>query len=97
MTRFAGLLCLLLSALPQGAAALNSPESSLTLDVDAVSLHGEWKVRLLDLSSALQLDTQQGTVTWPRSSTAGRISRRTWAQTCEYGPTVPNSISASNN
>jgi hypothetical protein len=66
MTRLAGLLCLLLMALPQVAAAQDAHEAYLTLEVDRVSLKGEWKVRLLDLDSALQLDANHdGEITWP--------------------------------
>jgi hypothetical protein len=66
MTRLAGLLCLLLIALPRMVHAQNAHDAYLTLEVDRVSLRGEWKVRLLDLDSALQLDTDHdGEITWP--------------------------------
>jgi hypothetical protein len=66
MTRLAGLLCLLLLALPRGAAAQSAHESSLTLEVAAVSLKGEWQVKVRDLDAALQLDANHdGEVTWP--------------------------------
>ncbi len=65
MTRLATLLCLLLIALPRWAAAQNAHESYLTLDVEQVSVHAEWQVRLLDLDAALQLDANHdGEVTW---------------------------------
>jgi HupE / UreJ protein len=66
MTRFAGFLCLLLIALPRVADAQNAREAYLTLEVEKTSLRGEWKVRLLDLEAALQLDANHdGEVTWP--------------------------------
>jgi len=63
MTRTLGLLCLALLAAPSRSFA--APESSLTLDVEAVSLQAEWQVRLQDLSTALQLDSDHdGEITW---------------------------------
>lgn len=65
MRRLAGLLCLLLIPLPQGATAHNT-RSSLTLEVARIGLRGDWQVRLLDLDPALQLDADHdGKVTWP--------------------------------
>ncbi|MEA3177230.1 MAG: hypothetical protein QOI59_753 [Gammaproteobacteria bacterium] len=64
MTRTLGLLCLVLLAVP--LRVLAAQDTSLTLRVEAVSLQAEWQVRLSDLSSALQLDSDHdGEVTWP--------------------------------
>ncbi|MDB6091877.1 MAG: hypothetical protein JWN85_4661 [Gammaproteobacteria bacterium] len=66
MRPLAGFLCLLLILLPRMVPAQNAHESYLTLEIGQVSLRGEWKVRLLDLDSVLQLDANHdGQVTWP--------------------------------
>jgi hypothetical protein len=67
MSRLVGCLWLLLAlARAHAVAAENAHESSLSLEVAAVSLEGEWKVRILDIDPALQLDANHdGTVTWP--------------------------------
>jgi hypothetical protein len=64
MRRLAGLLCLLLMPLPPVVTA-HDAQSCLTLEVEKIGLRGDWKVRLLDLDSALQLDANHdGEVTW---------------------------------
>ncbi|MDB6101535.1 MAG: hypothetical protein JWO52_1534 [Gammaproteobacteria bacterium] len=66
MTRVVGMMCFLLLSLPCGAGAQKGPESSLTLRIEESGFRGEWKVSLLELSSALQLDANRdGEVTWP--------------------------------
>jgi hypothetical protein len=65
MIRPIGWLCVLLLLLPRGAAA-EAQQSALTFEVAAVSLEGEWKVRVADIAPALQLDSNHdGAVTWP--------------------------------
>ena len=70
MTRLAALLgLLLLLCLPTALLAADAPpahESYLTLTVERESLAGEWKLRLLDLESALRLDANRdGEIIWP--------------------------------
>jgi len=62
-----GLWCVLLFLAPlRAVAAQNVPESSLTLQVQATGLQGEWAVRLLDLNAPLDLDVNHdGQVSWP--------------------------------
>jgi hypothetical protein len=60
-----GLLCILALALPRVLVAQNAHDSFLTLEVEEASLTGEWKVRLRDLDSVLQLDANHGEITWP--------------------------------
>jgi len=65
MTRFFGILALLLLALPGVASAQDVHGAYLTLNVDKAALQGEWRVRLLDLDPALELDTNRdGEITW---------------------------------
>ena len=66
MTRLIGLLSLMLTLLPNWAAAREAQQTVLTLQVATVSLSGEWKIRIADITAALQLDSDRdGTVTWP--------------------------------
>jgi hypothetical protein len=65
MIRLVGLLCLL-TLLPRWALAEAGQRSALTVEVAAVSLSGEWKIRLADVAATLQLDSNHdGRVTWP--------------------------------
>jgi hypothetical protein len=66
VTRFLGLLSLVMILLPNWAAAQTAQRSALTLRVATVSLSGEWKIRIADITAPLQLDSDRdGTVTWP--------------------------------
>jgi len=66
MRRVAGLLWLLLLWLPGLATAQGADESYLDVTVEKASLHGQWKVRVRDLDTALELDADHdGEVTWP--------------------------------
>ena len=66
MTRLAAILCLLLLSLPGVVDASDTHESYLTLEVGKASLRGEWKIRLSELESALQLDANHDDeITWP--------------------------------
>ena len=66
MTRILGLLSLVMMLLPNWAAAQAAQRSTLTLQVATVSLGGEWKIRIADITAPLQLDSDRdGAVTWP--------------------------------
>jgi HupE / UreJ protein len=66
MIRLGVALCLLALRPGWAAAAEGRQPSTLTLEVAAVSLSGEWKVRVADVAEALQLDSNHdGTVSWP--------------------------------
>jgi len=66
VTRLLALLCLVTTLLPNWAAGQETQQSALTLQVAIASLSGEWKIRIADISTPLQLDSDgNGTVTWP--------------------------------
>ena len=55
-----------MALLPGRAVTQETQQSALTLQVATVSLSGEWKIRIADITAALQLDSDRnGTVTWP--------------------------------
>jgi HupE / UreJ protein len=65
MTRLAGLLYLI-ALLPPWADAAANQYPQLSFEVAAVSISGEWKIRVADVQEALQLDSNHdGKVTWP--------------------------------
>jgi hypothetical protein len=65
MIRLAALLCFFFIALPATASTSESHDSYLTLTVERATVAGEWKIRLLDLQSALRLDANHdGEATW---------------------------------